>query len=310
MIKENFFSKTLFFILTGTILGNNIWGMDKILIPQPIRLGAASTTTTPDKKGHAILLLGTSSAGKSRICKKVFDYLTSFKNIAPIIKVVMDDEEDRGIDNNTRKTFPDDWRLEHILLYQTIAQHTQQGNIVVSDLVLFETKDNDITESFIEKLKTTTTVTPILIYCPLGQLLRNVESRNSSGESREHRSPLVIAEHYLDMYSSNPNTPRENVQSPCPQLIDAAEKSEFEKGEKALSEIKVQDEYDQKAQQECIEKLRNMSSRNASRDTSPIPIYANTNIYDMVFKNDGQKSEEQIGLLFFRLYKKLLPANS
>ncbi|PKN03186.1 hypothetical protein CVU75_03525 [Candidatus Dependentiae bacterium HGW-Dependentiae-1] len=310
MINKKFFSRILFLTLVSSMVSNNLWGMDKIVIPKPMRPGQSEATTTANKKGHAILLLGTSSAGKSRICKQVSKYLTNLKNIAPVVEVIMDNEEDRGVDNTTRQSFPADWRCEHILLYQTIIQHTQQNNIVISDLVLFETKETDITESFIEKLKTTTTVTPVLIYCPLGQLLRNVESRNSSGESREHRSPLIIAEHYLDMYSSSPNTPRSGIQSAPPQLVDTADDAEFEDGEKALSQIKIQDEYDQKIQQDCRDRFRRISSRASSPGAWTTPIYANTNIYDMIFKNDGKKSEEQMGVLFLRLYNKLLSPDS
>lgn len=196
-----------------------------------------------------------------------------------------------------------------MLLYQSIAQQIEKGNIVICDLVLFENKENDITESFIEKLKTITSVTPVLVYCPINQLLRNVESRNSSGASREHRSPLAIADHYLDMYFSDPNSPSDATSRHLSELIGHADESEFKEGEQALSEFKEEDEYQKQEKQECIERLHQLSSRASSGASSPVP-YVKPHLYDMVFKNDGKQFEEKMGTLFFKLYTKLVTTNT
>ena len=307
MINKNVFLRIIFLTLASLGVQSTLSAME-LHRPTPIRTGQASNTET--KPGHAILFLGTSSAGKSYICKSASTYLTKFKDIPPVVRIVMDDEEDRGIDRETQKLFPPHWRIEHMLLYQSIVQQIEKGNIVVCDLVLFENQENDITESFIEKLKTVTSVTPILIYCPINQLLRNVESRNSSGQSREHRSPLAIADHYLNMYCSTPNNPADVTPSRLSELIDDADESEFKESEQRLAKITEEDEYERKTKKECIERLQQLSSHASSGTSSPVPIYVKPHVYDMVFKNDGNNFEKQMGELFFKLYNKLLsPTN-
>lgn len=307
MLNKNIFSRIIFLTLATLGMQSTLSAME-LHRPKPIRTGQASNTET--KQGHAILFLGTSSAGKSYISKSASTYLSKFKDIPSVVRIVMDDEEDRGIDSKTRQLFPNNWRIEHILLYQSIAQQIEKGNIVVCDLVLFENKENDITESFIEKLKIITSVTPVLVYCPINRLLRNVESRNSSGQSREHRSPLAIADHYLDMYCSTPNSPADATPSHLSELIDDADESEFKEGEQRLSKIQEEDAYEKQAKKECIERLQQFSSRASSGASSPVPIYVKQHVYDMVFKNDGNNFEKQMGELFFKLYNKILsPTN-
>lgn len=305
-MNKTVFSRIIFLTLVTLGLQSKLSAME-LHRPTPIRTGQVSTSET--KKGHAILFLGTSSAGKSHISKAAYTYLRKFKDIAPVVRIVMDDEEDRGIDSKTKQSFPGNWRIEHMLLYQSIAQQIEKENIVVCDLVLFENKENDITESFIEKLKTITSVTPVLVYCPINQLLRNVESRNSSGESREHRSPLAIAGNYIDMYFSTLSSPTEATPSHLSELIGDTDESEFKEGEQALAEFKEEDEYQKQEKQEYMERLHQLSSQASSGASSPVP-YVKPHLYDMVFKNDGKKFEEKMGTLFFKLYNKLVTTDA
>jgi len=278
-------------LLQGFLIFNgNLLGMLQCPIAQkPTQL---NTQINTQKNGKVILLLGTSSSGKSRACQEVVDFASTLSE--QVVSVVMDTEDDKGISMTIRRQFPYDWSSEQILLYQSILEHAEQNKTVISDLMLFESEEEDITESFINKLKAETNVFSILVYCPMRQLLRNVASRNTSPQDGEGRSPVNVFGQYLDMYFS-PDVSDSDTETGSYSSIEDVENTEFIEGIENLSLCPVEP-YETRSKTRQIERLQTLSRRPSS------PALFNSNIYDLVLKNTGNNFEKNIGLIFYELF--------
>lgn len=243
-------------------------------------------------EGNVILFLGTSSAGKTKICNETYDHLHKNFRDKPIVRICQDESEDRGISAEERKHFPPTWSTEHILLFQEISKHTSKKKIVLGDLMLFENqKTHDITESFIAKLKTITNVFSVLVYCPLPQLIKNVDLRNSSDDELDQRSPSEVIGQYCEMYLSQ-DLQKENDSY---KEIDVLKEYDILKAVKTLQ--KAQPTHD--AVERYIQILRNLSNK------VPLPVITH-NIYDVVMKNKKENFDKEIILLLSRLKEKLI----
>jgi len=285
---------TRFSLILGCLACSmHLSGMDhQICFPTPVRANAP-------KPGKVILILGTSSAGKTRASKEISDFVSSLSQNSIIL--AMDEEDDCGISRTVRAQFPSNWSCEHIIMYRSILEQTSRNKIVIFDLMLFETSDDDITESFISKLKTETEVFSVLVYCPIGQLLRNVASRNTSPSDFERRSPVSVVGQYLDMYCAKTELPIDDLTPPA-SIIEEIESSELILGIQALSELEIEPSEAQ-SRQAHIEKMQRL----AQRQSSPITVPANT--YNFVVKNTGNLATD-LGPLFYKLFHWIKPYSS
>jgi len=271
----------VFLMFNGSLLG---------MLYQPVAQKPAQLDQ--QKNGKVVLLLGTSSSGKSRACQEVFDFASTLSE--QVVSVAMDTEDDKGISMAIRRQFPFNWTNEQILLYQSILEHAQQNKTVISDLMLFESEEKDITENFINKLKAETNVFSILVYCPMRQLLRNVASRNSSPQDGESRSPVNVFGQYLEMYFS-PDVSDNETEIGSYNSIEDIESKEFIEGIQKLSSCPV-DPYEIQSRENQIAKLTMLSQRPSS------PALFNPNTYDLVLKNTCDKFEKNIGQVFYKLF--------
>jgi len=180
-----------------------------------------------------------------------------------------------------------------------LSKSCLNDKVVICDLMLFVDPQNDITESFIERLKTKTNVYSVLIYCPINQLLSNVTTRNSSPGDTDRRSPISASGQYLDMYFPTTGD-TDNLEEGCKVApdngIDPIEPAEWTDGIDALSTCEIQP-YEEQERQLHIDRLRQLSQRPSS------PVFIKPNIYNLVLKNLGHNFEKNTGLLFYNIFK-------
>lgn len=266
-----------------------VWGAEApIVYPKPIK----PTPIKAAKQGHVIMLLGSTSVGKTFIRYKLTEFLEVIKRLPEIVQIVMDGAEDRGVPAAIMKQFPTDWSTEQILLFQDTVKAAQDGKLVICDSVLFS-NDCDITESFINKLKEYTDTTSILVYCSMERLLTNITSRNDSGNEGERRDPLNAVEKYLDMYLS-PTPDSEEY-----KRADYVSSPELENGIRVVKTLPI--DSDKEMQRErCVRRMQVL------RDSPASPIMFNSKLYDYTIKNDeGCDLENQLAPICYKLVKLL-----
>ncbi len=275
------------FLCTGFI-----WAAElPIFCPKAIRPAQMDT-----KKGYVVLILGPTSVGKTTISKQISGEVASFvgslKDQPEIVQVAMDDEEDGSVSRDIRSDFPG-WRDEHILLYQKIMAQAQMNKVVISDIMLFESNDYDITESFINKLKEKTNVFPTLVYCSMYQLVANIVSRNSSEDSLDSRSPDSAVDQFCEQFNLSRSVDEHDLQP-----IDSISPREIEMGIDMLGTSPV-NASGRASRARCIQKLQRLHS------TSPSPVMVMPKLYDFIIKNSGSSLEAGIAKICYALFKKI-----
>lgn len=262
-----------------------------ILCPKPLRATPAHCT----KKGYIILILGSSSVGKSRISGEVVAFLKKMMGLPEVIKIAQDTEEDDwGISSKLTEQFPKSWTTEHIHLFQIITQKALEDKVVICDLILRESNDYDITECFIKKLRQVTQVFSILVYCSIARLISNVMDRNSTGCERESRSPFSTMHQYFDVYLSPIPSDSTN------EVINTLSAEDLEDGIKklrTLEEPKVP--HGETPRETCVNRMLELQTR------TPSPILWDKGLYDYVIKNGECDLPKEIGCIYYKLFSKL-----
>lgn len=261
---------------------------EPIMWPQP-----PQSDQPEAKKGYVVLILGSTSVGKSTMSKRISGEITTFlenlRNHPDVTKIAMDDridDDDVAIPSAVRKEFPG-WSEDHITMFKKIVAEATLNKVVVVDLMLFVSLEYDITESFITKLKEKTNVFSVLVYCSMDQLIENIVSRSSSSDLSDRRSPDVAVDQFCEQYLS---------QSPRVQEIDHISPSEIEQSIQTLSSspIKIP------ATDRCVEILRKL------HDRSPSPVTCNPQLYGFIIKNNEKSICAGIAKIWYALLKKIL----
>jgi len=214
--------------------------------------------------------------------------LESLKNHPTVSKIAMDDREDDddiAIPSKVRKEFPG-WTEEYIVMFQKIMAQATMNNVVVADLMLFESNDYDITETFITKLKEKTNVFSVLVYCSMDQLIENIVSRSCSSDLTDRRSPDSAVDQFCEQYLSA---------SPHVHVIDSISPSEIEQGIQTISSSPIRIP----AADRCVEKLRKL------HDRSPSPVMCNPQLYSFIIKNNERSISAGIAKLWYALFNKI-----
>ncbi|MBF0206656.1 MAG: zeta toxin family protein [Oligoflexia bacterium] len=154
----------------------------------------ASSAAVSQKK--VILILGTSSSGKSRLAGYIQGKLDNRASFVSIDELT---GENLGMPREELALFPRKFSIEHIRLYKSIEMEAAKGKPVICDAMLYDIED--LTELFVSLLKSHNyDVHTILVYARPGVLLGNVASRNKKSNSFEHRSPRDVIGQFFDMF--------------------------------------------------------------------------------------------------------------
>jgi hypothetical protein len=161
---------------------------------------------------NVIIFNGTSSSGKTMLVDLIKPVLEP--QIGLCKKVQMDQFSNQTvkrcekINASTLKKLGN-WGGEHWLTLTKILE--SKATTILCDVVLLTKDGKDITASFVkELLEDGCNVFVILVYCPLLQLWKNVQRRNSSavlpaspcslGIEEEQRNILAVIDQYLNAY--------------------------------------------------------------------------------------------------------------
>lgn len=121
------------------------------------------------RKAKIILVLGTSSSGKSTICKQLSSH---FPDSFLLSMDSMDDGLDEGMSKGERQQYPREWITSELcILCKKILTQAASCNIMIVDAILQETSKDlqiDQTASFIKCLKQRGfQVYSLLVHCPI-----------------------------------------------------------------------------------------------------------------------------------------------
>lgn len=267
------------------------WAAEQQLIhPMAIRPGIANT-----KKGYVVLILGPMSSGKTTISKRIsYDltkFLTRLKDTPEIVRIAEDEEMDGGIDRKLRLDFPG-WTNEHIILFKKIIEQARQNKVVICDLLLYESSDYDITESFIRRLREKTNVFSTLVICSINKIVANTLHRNSSGQPFSRRSPDSVVDQYSEQLLSKSFDERYS------QVVSCVTTREIEEGIELLSTSPALPS-ERQSREKCIRKLRELHS------ASPSPLRVPTDLYDFFIYNGGASLDDGIRNICWAIYRKI-----
>jgi len=299
-IKE-FFPLTFLFTLGLFLFPVSIFGMEH---PSPIAPSGAKI----------ILVLGTSSSGKSTICARLSG---QFSGVSLLSMDSLDDELDEGLSRRERQQFPQEWITSELcILCKKIITQASSCNIMIVDAILQESSVDsqiDQTASFIKYLRQRgLQVYALLVHCPILQLVQNVSKRNRCPRGIERRSPVAVVEEYVDTYLSS--------SSPSPLLSRAASGSES--GSACGSEVAhITSSPNEFVNSDDLERVLAMFSqmqvdpalevakgvllarlRSVSSSHTPLPVEINDEDYNFIFHNN---SSETFDLEFSRLITEL-----
>jgi len=268
------------------------WAAEETAIYHPKAIHPGQENT---QKGYVVLILGSMSVGKTTISKQISEnvgsFLMSLKSHPQVVQLAQDEEIDGRIDRTLRLEFPG-WTNEHIILYQKIMEQACQNKVVICDLMLFESSDYDITESFISRLREKTNVFPALVICPMDQLVANTLRRNRSDEAFSRRSPDSVVDQYSEQLLSKSFDERKTM------IVGSVTPGEIQKGIDLLSTSPAF-ESERKSRAICIRKLRELHS------TSPSPIRVPTALYDFFIYNSSSSLNEGIKNICWALFTKI-----
>ncbi len=293
------FKANIFLFVVGlSLFQADIFGA----VPKP-ELDSAALAHEESRRAKVILVLGTSSSGKSTISNRL---KANFPNSCLVAMDSMDDELDQGITKQERLEFPREWlSTELCILCKQILKQADSHSIIVVDAILQEiTRDSQVdqTASFITYLERKGfQVYSLLVHCPIARLVQNVSKRNADGCDMSRRSPVAVVGEYIDNYISPVGSPssgchRSPFGSPpsCGSLrasIDGEvaaftgrsgefiDPSDFDLVLKMFSQMQV-DPSLEKAKNVLLEKIKQVSAR---RTPSPVIIaYEN---YNFIFNN-------------------------
>ena len=273
-------------------------------------------------RAKIILVLGTSSSGKSTICSRLSSH---FPGSSLLSMDSMDDELDEGLSKVERQKFPQEWITSELcILCKKILTQAVSCNILIVDAILQESSRDlqlDQTASFIKYLKQRgLQVYSLLVHCPILQLMQNVSKRNTGTGGVECRSPVAVVGEYVDTYLSSSSPSPSLSASPSPLLqraLPSSSSSSFCDGEVArltssphelvnpydlelvlamFSQMKV-DPALEIAKNVLLARLKSVSSGH-----TPLPVEINCEDYNYIFHNN---SRDTFDLEFSRLINEL-----
>ena len=154
-------------------------------------LNVLAATTALAAPGEIVLFNGTSSAGKSSLAEVVVrESRTEFEVVS------FDDfhrayRQKHGIARFTREQYQDFL----VSLYRHAKTRSDAGRNVIIDTVEFELGYDRYCE-----ILNCPKVTKAIIYCPLEDLLKRIDKRNSAGDPSGRRPVLLSFQQFLQMY--------------------------------------------------------------------------------------------------------------
>lgn len=273
-----------------------------------------------EQRSKIILVLGTSSSGKSTICSRLS---AKFSGSSLISMDSMDEELDEGMSKRERQQFPQEWiTLELCILCKKILTQAASCNVLIVDAILQETARDlqiDQTASFVNYLELKGfQVYTILVHCPILQLVHNVSKRNMGPRGIERRSPVSVVGEYVDTYLSSPSSsaspsplllsspsPRPSPRPSRPAPSGAA--GSFCDGEVArltspshefvnpndLEQVLAM--FSQMKVDPALEIAKNVllaRLRSASSEHTPLPVEINCEDYNFIFHNNSSETFE------------------
>jgi len=245
--------------------------------------------------GKIILVIGTSSSGKSTICKQLSNRIAECYSVIPTL-LSMDDmngDFDIGLSHEERNHFPREWVTDEIrILCKKTMGAASSNNLVIVDAILQESIEGqqiDQTTSFVGFLKSRGyDVFTVLVFCPVMQLVKNVSTRNSSPNPNESRSPTEIVSEFFDAYVPSASDEDEELA----QITSKPEAEEFinPKDILELLEMFSQMQVERHLIQAKMLLLKKLEKEAIRRTPSPVAI--NPQKYNFLFKNDSKEDFE------------------